>query len=141
MQPPTIYQKKRKIQNDSKDGYYDTELFRRNKSDIVIIIDKDEIRDTFTFSNKDERKRNKYNQYVGIPVVCDKNNGSKMVGLLELACLDDTSLASTEDEIQEIVSKYVVPYTSLLLLLHKMEKALMAKPAKQEQGNLVYGKE
>ena len=51
-----------------------------------------------------------------------------MIGLLEITCLNETYLAVSERELKEIASKYFVPYTFLILLLHKLEKALLAMP-------------
>ena len=51
-----------------------------------------------------------------------------MVGLLEIMCFNNASLGNNEKEIVEIASKYFVPYSYLILLLHKLEKSLLAKP-------------
>lgn len=51
-----------------------------------------------------------------------------MVGLFEIVCLNDTYLADTEGEIREIVSKYFKTYAFFMLVLHKLEKALVAQP-------------
>ena len=125
---PTVHKIRRKI--DDENGYYDAELFKRNKSDIEIVMGKEEIQQLFSYKSKESRKKNKdkYNQYIAIPVICSKDNGGKMVGLLEIICLHNTELAKTENEIREIVSKFFVPYAYLLLLLHKLEKAIMAQP-------------
>ena len=62
---------------------------------------------------------------MAIPVFC---NESKMIGLLEIVCLKKTVLADTEEELNEIISKYFVPYANLTLLLYKLEKSLLATP-------------
>lgn len=128
---PSIHKRRRKI-ND-KNGYHDLELFEKNKADIEIVIGKDNINQLFSWDSNESRRRNrkKYNQYIAIPVFCSKEAGGKMVGLLEIVCLHDTELAKTEEEIKEIASKYFVPYAYLLLLLHKLEKAILAQPNKE----------
>lgn len=133
MSEPSIHKKRRKI--DSERGYHDLELFHKNKSDIEIVIGNENIRDLFTWESNESRRRSskKYNQFIAIPVFCSKEDGGKMVGLLEIVCLYSTELAKTEEEIKEIASKYFVPYAYLLLLLHKLEKAILAQP-KQARG-------
>lgn len=65
--------------------------------------------------------------FVGIPVFCDNR---KMVGLLEVVGFDDDRLGClTREEMEEKVNKYLVPYANMLLLVHKMEKALFAGTA------------
>lgn len=127
MHKPSIFGKKRLFNNDDERNYHDTDLFKIGKSDIEIIIGSDKIDEVFSYTTKQSRKKNKdkYNQYIAIPVFCDD---TKMIGLLEIICLNDTKLASTDKELMELASKYFVPYSYLMLLLHKMEKALLAKP-------------
>lgn len=132
---PTVHKKHRKIKDEK--GYHDVELFQRNKADIEIVIGKENIQELFSYSSNTSRRKNKdkYNQYIAIPVFCSKDDGGKMVGLLEIVCLNDAELGKTEAEIREIVSKYLVPYAYLLLLLHKLEKALIAQPKKEGTNN------
>lgn len=135
MSEPSIHGKERKISETLP--YHDVTLFKLNKSDIEIIIGSENIDEIFQYDTQDGRKRNKgkYKQYVAIPVICSRDKGGKMVGLLEIVCTENTEIAQTEKEIREIVSKYLVPYAYLLLLLHKMEKALIAKPANNGENN------
>ena len=51
-----------------------------------------------------------------------------MVGLFEIVCLNQTNLGDTEEEIRETISKYFVTYAFFMLVLHKLEKALVAQP-------------
>lgn len=127
MHKPSIYGKKRKIDNDNDRNYHDIDLFRLGKSDIDVIIGKDKIDEVFSYDSKSTRSKNKdkYSQYIAIPVIC---NDSKMVGLLEVVCLNGASLGKNEKELIEVASKYFVPYSYLILLLHKLEKALLVKP-------------
>lgn len=122
---PSIYGIKRKI---SEDDYHDIELFKNNQADMEVVIGTDEIDKIFGHRSKEKRNRNKskYSQYIAIPIFC---NDEKMIGLFEIICMNKTKLGSSKEEIQEIVSKYFVPYSFLLLVLHKLEKALIAKPS------------
>lgn len=127
MHTPSIFGKRRRIDNDDDRNYHDVDLFKAGKSDIEVITGCDKINDVFSYSTKESRRKNKekYSQYIAIPVICDD---TKMIGLLEIMCLNEAKLASTEKEIMELASKYFVPYSYLMLLLHKLEKALIAKP-------------
>jgi hypothetical protein len=124
MKRPSVFGKKRNIQEDN---YYDVELFKQNQADTEVIIGSEEIDKVFGHRSKDKRNKNKkkYNQYIAIPVFC---NDEKMVGLFEIICLNKTYLAETEDQIRELVSKYFITYAFFMLLLHKLEKALVAQP-------------
>lgn len=125
MQKPTIFGKQRCIEDEH--SYHDAELFKENKADIEILIGHERINEVFSYTKKTSQRknRNKYNQYIAIPVFC---NDSKMVGLLEVVCLNETILAETEKELEEISAKYLVPYSYFMLLLHKLEKALLSMP-------------
>ncbi len=128
MQKPTIFGKKRRIDRDDDNNYHDVELFRLGKADIEVVLGANKIDDSFSYPTKESRKKNrgKYNQYVAIPVFC---NDAKMVGLLQIMSLNDVSIGQNEKEVMELASKYFVPYSYLMLLLHKVEKAALAKPA------------
>lgn len=124
MKRPTIYNVKRDKTNHK---YHDIELFRKNESETEVIIGSEEIDKVFEHesANKRRKNKNKYNQYIAIPVFC---NDDKMVGLFEIVCLNRTYLAEKEEEVREITSRYFVPYTYFVLLLNKLEKALVAQP-------------
>ena len=130
MERPSVFKKRRKI--DDPNGYYDVQLFANNNSGIVVHSGHEAINDVFNYEPSDKRQRNrkKYNQYIAIPVICEKENVGKMVGLLEITCLNKTMIANSEDEVKEIASKYLVPYAYFMLLLHKLEKAIIAQPRK-----------
>lgn len=124
---PTIFKKRRKFKGvDLKNAYHDLCLFDRAKSDSDIRVGTDEVDEIFAYNSKEESNKNrgKYHLYVGIPVFCDN---MKMVGLLEIVGLDKTTFKCiTKDEVEEVSNKFLVPYANIFLLLHKMEKALLA---------------
>lgn len=121
---PSIYGKRRSINDDE---YHDIELFRLKCSDIEIIIGHEEIDMVFQHKTREKRNvnRKKYNQYIAIPIFC---NDKKMIGLFEIVCLNKTELGKNKEEIEETVSKYLIPYSFLVLILHKLERALIAQP-------------
>ncbi len=121
---PTVYFQKR---NYEEDTFHDAELFKMNQSNTEVIIGSEEIDKVFGHKSKDKRNRNKkkYNQYIAIPVFC---NDIKMVGLIEIVCMNQTQLGETEEDIREKISKYLMIYVFFMLLLHKLEKALVAQP-------------
>ena len=132
MTQPTVFLKKRKV-NDPK-AYYDARLFSNNIADIQILMDETEIAGAFEYRTRESRDESKkYTQYIGIPVLCDKESGSKMVGLLEIVCLNGHKLSTDKSTVKEMVEKYFVPYAQLLLLLHKLEKALLAVPSETKR--------
>lgn len=124
LRSPTIYNKER---NKIQDPYHDAYLFKINSSDIEILFNKTEIDKRFHYNNPEDQSSNKYSQFIGIPIFCNKDKGGKMVGLLEVVCFNGATLGNSIEEVDELVSKYLVPYSFLLLLLHKLEKALVAK--------------
>ncbi len=127
---PSVFAKKRCFEDEH--GYYDAMLFKENRDEIIIINGHEQINRKFTYSkrSRDESDLRKYNQYIAIPVFC---NNEKMVGLLEIVCFHKTSLADTEDQLRDIASKYLVPYSYFILLLHKLEKGLLAVPKNLNQ--------
>ena len=124
-QAPSVYDKPRQFKDiDIKTAYHDVKLFSEGKSDIDIRMGVKEVDDVFL------RGRGKYHLYIGIPVFCDDK---KMIGLLEVIALDETMLGcTTKEELEEIVSKYLVPYANIFLLMHKMEKALLVGTSKSD---------
>lgn len=125
---PTVFGKKRRIDKTSgPEDYHDIELFRQGKREIEIIIGSEEIDKVFAYTSKDGRikNRDKYNQYIGIPIFCDNE---KMIGLLEVVCFNEARLGLTRKELEEVSKKFLVPYSYVFLLLHKLEKALLAHP-------------
>lgn len=125
---PTVFLKKRDITEPH--AYHDAQLFLKSIADIEILMDEDEIAKVFEYRNSISRNNSKkYTQYIGIPVLCASDNGSKMVGLLEISCLNGHKLSTDINVVREMAEKYFMPYAQLLLLLHKLEKALLAVPA------------
>lgn len=127
MTQPTVFLKKRDI--TEPEAYHDAQLFLKNIADIEILMDEAEIAEVFEYrTSRSRRNSDKYSQYIGIPVLCASDYKSKMVGLLEIACLNGHKLSTDKNVVREMAEKYFMPYAQLLLLLHKLEKALLAVP-------------
>lgn len=115
---PSIFKQKRKFKNSNMSkAYCDERLFSKDKSDVSIYMGTAEVNKNL-FNNRGRR-----HLYIGIPVFCDNK---KMIGLLEVVGMDETMLGCiSRDELEEITSRFLVPYSKVFLLLHKMEKALL----------------
>lgn len=122
-QPPKLLNKKRNFMDANTVPYFDMELFSKNSADTKVLYGSEEINTNF-YRTREEREKHsdKYNQYIAIPVFCDNE---KMIGLLQIACLNKCSLAEDKEVLEEVANKYFVPYANLFLLLHKMNKALL----------------
>ena len=120
---PTIFNVERYFKNiDEKNIYYDLKLFHKNSADIVVLIGQ-EVYDKFCHIGIISDIVNKNKQYVAIPVFC---KDQKMIGLLEVTCHIENGLGINKSEVVEFSTKYLVPFAHLLLVLHKMEKAIVA---------------
>lgn len=121
-QRPGLLNVPRNFSDKNAISYYDMVLFQNHCAETDVLYGSDEINNCF-FRTRDDREKNpkKYKEYVAIPVFCDNK---KMVGLLQIACLEDCSLAENKAMLKEIANKFFVPYANLFLLLHKMNKAL-----------------
>ena len=126
---PKIYKVNRDFAS-RKDRYHDIDLFLDNSKDVNILLNKEEVNRYFCL--KPNRSYD-YSQYIGIPVVCDSTNEGKMVGLLEIVCHGDSIISNDKNEIRNYVDCFFSPYSQLLLLLFKLEKALKATPRKKEE--------
>lgn len=121
---PSILSCPRKINDRSE--YYDTGLFQDQIDKPVMLLTPDEVRSKFVFRRG--ANHDKYYQFIGIPVFCDKNGRSKMVGLLEITCIGKSFFPVELEKTSGYVDSFISPYAYLILLLHKMEKALLATP-------------
>ena len=119
---PTVFGKRRKFKDiDLNSAYHDLCLFNKARSDNDIAMGADEVNAIFVQNKGNAGKRF---LYIGIPVFCDNR---KMIGLLEIIGLDDSMLSCiSKEELEEATNKFLVPYASVFLLVHKMERALLA---------------
>jgi hypothetical protein len=122
---PTILHKDRNIH--SRFEYHDSELFQKQFDEPELLLTPEEVQDTFIYRKGTSRR--KYKQFIGVPIYCDRDNGSKMVGLLEVVCLSKLYFPKDIETSKGYVDNLLLPYAYLLLILHKMEKALVAAPS------------
>lgn len=119
MNKPSILGAHRKFREGN---YYDLKLFARNSAEIVVLIDK-EVSNNFYHSGIISATENKNKQYIALPVTC---KDGKMIGLLEVTCHEESALGVTKKEVTEFANKYLTPFAHFILLLHKIEKAMIA---------------
>ena len=126
-EPPDLYRIKRNINGNGKyyDVYYDAKMFKLNSSHRVIRLNTTEVDKILEYKDRD-RDAGKKEQIAFIPVMCEKK---KMVGLLEIIANKGTRIAETEEDMDKVVMKVRILYTTLLLL-QKSEKAALAVPKK-----------
>lgn len=119
---PTVFGQRRHFKDiDLNRSYHDLCLFNKARADNDIAMGVDEVNKIFIQNKGNAGKRF---LYIGIPVFCDNR---KMVGLLEIVGLDDSMLGCiSKEELEEATNKFLVPYASVFLLVHKMERALLA---------------
>lgn len=119
---PTVFGKRRCFKDiDLNSSYHDLCLFNKARSDNDIAMGVDEVNEIFVQNKGNAGKRF---LYIGIPVFCDNR---KMIGLLEIVGLDNSMLSCiSKEELEEATNKFLVPYASVFLLVHKMERALLA---------------
>ncbi|WP_289811239.1 hypothetical protein [Thomasclavelia cocleata] len=101
--------------------FYAVKLFKRNKHEIDVLIDKKEVNEKFIY--KDENNHPDYSQYIAIPIHC---SGNDMLSLLQIIAFGDSKIGQTKNEITQKINKYIFPYTQLGLMAYKYEKALLA---------------
>lgn len=121
---PKILNIKRNISN--RNEYHDAELFKLATDEEELLLTPEEVSGKFVF--KQGTKRKKYKQFIAVPVFCDKTDGGKMVGLLEVTCLEEQSFPNDQRLVKAYVDSFLRPYAYLILILHKMEKGLLAAP-------------
>ena len=119
---PSIFGKERSI-TSSKTAYYDIKMFERNKLKAIYKLSAQEVDKVFYYEDR-ERQSDKIEQFLFIPVTCDKE---KTIGLIEIIVPKGSRIADNEQEMQEI-QKLLKIYAAIFVLLHKAEKAAIAIP-------------
>ena len=99
--------------------FYSAKLFAEKSHDPVILSTPSEIEKHFY------TPKGRYEQYIAIPVFCESE---KMVGLIELIAFKGCKISSSEANLSKIVETFFKPYSSLFLLLNKIEKGMTAHP-------------
>lgn len=125
---PKILGKNRLVEDKA---YHDALLFYADNDQPDIQLNASAVQGVF----KDGDGKD-YSQYLGIPVFCStQKKNSKMIGLLQIVCHGNSTLAENEDEMKTIANTFFTPYAYMFLLLYKMDKALRAQPKKRGEPN------
>lgn len=129
---PRIFRISRKASDFTIPKYHDVVLFERNASDTEILMSSEEINAVFNYRSPEVREKNKkkYSQYIAIPVMCEDK---KMVGLLQVIYRNGTQYSNDKEVVLNMANKYLRPFANYLLLLYKVEKAIMAKPIEESE--------
>lgn len=102
-------------------NYFYGKLFIKNNPE-PIILNKEEIDHNFFFSSTSSANKNKYSQYIGIPVFCSGNN---MIALLQIIAHKNSIISKNEKELEQIISTILSLYSNLILLGDKIEKIML----------------
>lgn len=104
--------------------YQYAKIIKRNDTEIYVLENNEEILRNF------EKKHSytdlsKYTQYIAVPIFCSRN---KILGILQIVTKNGYIILNTKTELREFGEKYIIPYTDLILLAHKIQKFLYSKP-------------
>lgn len=113
-QKPKVYHKYRGIYEEP--NYCDKQLFINANEQMVIFNTKEEIKANLKAADID-----KYNQYIGIPIICDSG---KMIGLLQIIAKNKSIIAGDKDEIETVVMTYFMSFAKMFLFFHKVDKTI-----------------
>ncbi len=126
---PHIYNKERCIKEDTP--FLDLRLFEKsNPNPMVLPTPQDIIRAGFKYESEEDRE--KYKQYIGIPVFC---TGTHMDGLLQVVVENDSKLKSKQRDLEYFARKTLIPYAHLFLLFSKIDKVIVSKQKFMEENH------
>jgi hypothetical protein len=110
-----------------------------NKNPIrTILLEREEIKRNFKFNGDYENYKMEYGQYIGIPIIC---KGNSMIALVEIIAHENSRLASTKDCVEDIISKYILPYLYFLQLSQRIEKNMKTTIEIMNKEGDAYGEE
>lgn len=116
-----------KLRSLESDECYDAQLFREDNPNIVTLYNQKEVNASFKLKNKKE----KYLQYIGIPVCCrsrsTQENKKSMIGLLQLSFLVNgcNKKYIKNKDLDKLRDNYLKSFQYLFMLFHKIEKTYM----------------
>ena len=105
------------------DAYFDIKMFDRKKLHAEFRLNPNDVDNVFSYNDR-EKESGKKEQFLFIPVSCDKR---KMIGLIEIIVPKGNKMAESELEMKNI-QKLLKIYSSVFILLYKAEKAAIALP-------------
>ena len=126
---PHIYDQKRTAKEPNP--FLDIRLFEESNPDPVVLLNPREIINS-GFHYKCEKDRDRYKQYIGIPVFC---SGTHMDGLLQVTVENNSILKSEKRDLEYFAKKTLIPYAHLFLLFSKVDKVIISKQRFLEDKN------
>ena len=109
--------------NIEMDNRYDSQLFKDEARSIKVYSNPGKLQEAFY--PKDSENKRKYKQGIFYPIICDDR---KIVSLICVVSYNRSLIGKNDEELLDIANNYVRPYAKLALLVHKVEKSLIAKP-------------
>lgn len=123
---PRIY--KIPIVQSEAEKYYYGKLFKESNPEPSYLLTEEEIRDKFYF--RENAEKNKYSQYIGIPICC---KGNEVSSLIQIIGHEGSIISKNIEELKEIVNNAVFVYANFGLFCEKIEKGLLIKPTNKDQ--------
>ena len=102
------------IPETQADGYFYKKIFDSQIKKSIVLANKREIRRNFKDVSKDKAD---YSQFIAVPISC---KGNKVVGILQIAALEDSIIAE-KAELKKLAEEYFSLYATLMLLCDKYE--------------------
>ena len=119
---PSTYMIKRPVTKD-KDAYYDIKMFEKKNLKADYRLKVEDVDNVFSYHDR-EKESGKREQFLFIPVSCDKK---KMIGLIEILVPKGEQIADSDAGMRNI-QKLLRIYSAIFVLLYKAEKAAIALP-------------
>lgn len=110
--------------------YFDVKMFARKSLKAEYRLNKQDVDNAFYYADR-EKESGKCEQFLFIPVSCDKK---KMIGMIEIMVASDYKIAEQESDMKNI-QKLLKVYSSIFVLLHKAEKAAIALPTQSDNAS------
>lgn len=120
--------KDHKVKAQEVANYFYARQFNSVKPQIVVLSNNEEILKEFAFPKGGSSSQNKYEQYIGIPVIC---NNHDMIGLLQIIAHQNCKILNTRTELLEMANHFLLPFAHYAMFMNKIEKAASALPKKR----------
>ena len=122
---PSTMGVERVVSNDPH-AYFDIKMFANNTLKAEFRLTKEEVDKVFEYNDR-EKDSGKREQFLFIPVTCDKK---RIMGLIEILVPTGLKIAEKDEDMRNI-RKLLQVYSSIFILLNKAEKAAIAIPIKK----------
>lgn len=91
--------------------YFHVKLFASNQRKIAILMTNDQIQDSFVIQHQNRDRERALQQYIGIPIIDDKD---EMIALVNIDTLDKNRFGSSEGEVRYFAKHILLPMCSIL---------------------------